>query len=176
MEYQECIFSPALSLGSGKSTLAQNIIFQYPTFKRLSIDNTVLKLHGHYAEDFPISQYAEFQEEAEVILLADLKRILRLGREDIVLDLSFYSKQTRNEYRDLIKDEGKGKYNILLVVFRGEEESLWKRIEGRRVENTKSREQGRPTEGMSVDRATLRMYFDGFEWPDGEGEIVISVE
>lgn len=74
--------------------------------------------------------------------------------------------------REIVERKGKGKYEVLLVVFRGEEEVLWRRIEGRNELFGEGKEE---REGMRVERDMLKGWMDGFEWPDGEGEIVIDV-
>ena len=63
---------------------------------------------------------------------------------------------------------------MVLVYFDANEDVLWERIEGRRME----RERG---EGDSADsacvvtREMLGSFVSGFEVPSGEGEIVIKV-
>lgn len=89
----------------------------------------------------------------------------------MVLDLAFYEKATREEYRKIVEEVGNGSYEVVLVVFKGSEEVLWGRIEGRRL--AQGNGEG---EGMSVERAVLGEYIEGFEWPDGEGEVVVLVE
>lgn len=63
------------------------------------------------------------------------------------------------------------RYQIMLVVFKGSEELLWERI--RRREG-RWREEGMG-EGRSVGRELLAQFVKGFEWPEGEGEIVVEV-
>ncbi|CZR64574.1 related to ATP/GTP-binding protein [Phialocephala subalpina] len=155
--------------GSGKSTLARSIFHNYPNFIRLSIDKHVFEHHGVYDINYPASRYPELQLEAETALIQTLKQTLEEGERDVVLDLSFWSKEMREEYREIIEKEGGGRYEIVLLVFKGSEEVLWRRVEGRRVQDEKLRENGEGGEGMSVDRETLRGYLEGFEWP-GEDE------
>ncbi len=102
-----------------------------------------------------------------------------------MLDLSFWSREFRAEYRALVEECGRGRYVPLLVVFRvpggggaEEERVLWERIEGRRREVERrvevlGKELG--GEGMSPSREELRDYVKGFEWPSGEGEVVVDV-
>ncbi|KAE8444720.1 hypothetical protein EG329_014280 [Mollisiaceae sp. DMI_Dod_QoI] len=162
--------------GSGKSTLARNIVDRYPNFERLSIDKHVFETHGVYDVDYPASRYSQLQSEAEEVVIQHLKTLLRDGKKDVVLDLSFYSKEMRDEYRGMIEEDGEGRCETILVVFKGTEEVLWRRIEERRkwIEEKWSRGEG--SEGMSVGRETLRMYLRGFEWPgEDEGGILIEV-
>lgn len=154
--------------GSGKSTLARNICSSYPNFVRLSIDNYVYLHHGVYDVDYPASTYSELQEEAEKELKAQFSNLLE-ARKDVVLDMSFWSKEFRDEWRHLVEKGGHGEYRVVLVVFRGSEEVLWERI-GRR-----KREIDGKGEGMTIDRETLKIYFEGFEWPEGEDEVFVEV-
>lgn len=154
--------------GSGKSTLARNIVTQHPNFTRLSIDSTIFQTYGVYGKDFNPSLIAQYQDEAEELLKAELTRLLREGKRDVVIDNAFYDKGTRDEYRELVGREGRG-YEVVIFVFRVEEEELWGRIEGR---------QGRGNvegggEGMRIEREVLRGWIEGFEWPVGEGEVEV---
>lgn len=82
-----------------------------------------------------------------------------------------------------MEKEGAGAYGVVLVVFkvRGtveeQERVLWRRIEGRGREWLRSRDEvgGKGREGMLVEKEVLREYLRGFEWPDGEGEVVVDV-
>jgi hypothetical protein len=60
-----------------------------------------------------------------------LVEVVREGMRDVVLDLSFWSKRSRDEYRELVREEGKGRYGVELVVFRGGEEVIWRRLRRR---------------------------------------------
>jgi hypothetical protein len=62
------------------------------------------------------------------------------------------------------------RYKVVLVVFRGREEVIWERIQAR---EGRWREEGMG-EGRPVSRELLAQFLRGFEWPDGEGEIVID--
>lgn len=56
-------------------------------------------------------------------------------------------------------------------MFRGSEEVLWERIQGReRAWREEGMHAGRP-----ISRMLLKEFLRGFEWPEGEGEIVIHV-
>jgi len=90
----------------------------------------------------------------------------------VVVDNAFFAKETRDEYREVIEKEGERRYEVVLVVFRASEERLWERIEGRR---RKGNVEG-GGEGISVDRSMLRGWVEGFEWPEGEGEVEVRVE
>jgi predicted kinase len=162
--------------GSGKSTLANNIISTYPNFTRLSIDAHVFSHHGTYSISYPPSLQSTYQTEAEISIISTLKNILKAGTRDVVLDMAFYNKETRDEYRQIIQEHGGGRYTVCLVVFKGTPDTIWRRIEARRIDMERKKERGDGWEGMSIDRETLNNYDEGFEWPDGEGEIVIDID
>jgi len=108
--------------------------------------------------------------------MTHLKSLLDQGSLDVVLDLSFYTKSWRDEMRELIREHGKGKYEVLLVVFRGDKEVLWERLKKRNSLFEGVEEDRGSLEGLPVSREMLMGWLDGFEWPDGEGEVVVSVE
>jgi hypothetical protein len=57
-----------------------------------------------------------------------------------------------------------------------EEEVLWRRVEGRRLADGEAKGRGERTDGVIVNREKLRGFARGFEWPEGEGEVVVRVE
>ncbi|RFN46057.1 hypothetical protein FIE12Z_9697 [Fusarium flagelliforme] len=94
---------------------------------------------------------------------------------DAVLDLSFYNKEYRDEYKEIIERNG-GRW--VLVYLDVDRELLWTRIRKRRAERDALDPQDPARNGDSafdIDDATFDMYLDGFEPPQGEGEIVIKV-
>ncbi len=80
-------------------------------YVRMSIDTYIFEHHGTYGRDYPTNKYEDFQDEAETALKSQLGAILRVGIRDVVLDYSFYSKDTRDEYRDMIHEYGGGLYD-----------------------------------------------------------------
>jgi predicted kinase len=102
---------------------------------------------------------------------------LKEGTRDVVLDFSFWNREFRDEWRDVIKEETEeGKVKVLIVFFDAEEEVLWRRIEERR---RLAQEKGREADNAAlVTRAMLSRYVRGFERPeeDEEGIIVVKVE
>jgi hypothetical protein len=165
--------------GSGKSALSRNILSSYPNFTRLSIDKIIFEKHGVYGVDYSPSIYSDLQAEAEKELKVELEELLNEGERDAVLDLS---KERREEYREFIGRMGKGRYGVLLVVFRveggmeREEEVLWGMIEGRRMQDEIAVGKGERRDGVIVSRERLGVFIRGFEWPDGEGEVVVRVQ
>ncbi|KAH7411403.1 hypothetical protein BKA64DRAFT_773000 [Cadophora sp. MPI-SDFR-AT-0126] len=173
--------------GSGKSTLAQNLSTQH-AYTRLSIDSLIHQHHGVFGRDYSASLLPSLQDEAESLLKSQLTSLLNAAETDIVLDLSLYSKDDREFYRGVVEREGRGRYGIVLVVFRVRgtveevERVLWRRIERRgegwvraRDEVGEDGERGEGREGMLVERGVLAGYLRGFEWPEGEGEVSVDV-
>lgn len=101
----------------------------------------------------------------------------------MVLDFSFWGREFRNEWREVVREEtggngdedGNERVKVLLVFFDAAEEVLWRRIEERRV-NAESK--GRSADDAAVvTRAMLDRFVRGFERPDeDEGAIVIKVD
>jgi hypothetical protein len=66
----------------------------------------------------------------------------------------------------------------VLVYFQASEETLWKRIEQREADRISELRNGGTGTGDSVYKVTrevLRRYVNGFQVPQGEGEIIIQV-
>ncbi|QGI63901.1 hypothetical protein CEK26_007852 [Fusarium fujikuroi] len=163
-------------LGAGKSTLAKAIVTKFPHFKRLSNDQIIYESHGLYRIDYPEEQYETYQEEASQKLIAELERILQEKSNDVVLDISFYDKEYRDEYKDIVERNG-GRW--VLVYLDAGRDLLWNRIQRRRAERDSLDAKHPKRNGDSafdINDETFAMYLDGFEPPRGEGEIVIKVE
>ncbi|KAI5456757.1 ATP/GTP-binding protein [Mariannaea sp. PMI_226] len=161
--------------GAGKSTLAKEIIQKVPNFVRLSVDVLVYEKHGLYAIDYPREKYEEYLDEGQNRLKGELERLIKEKKNNIALDLSFWNKEYRDEYKELIERSG-GRW--VLVFLDAEKEVLWRRITSRRAHRDAlgAREKGRDGDSaFDVDEKTFEMYCSGFEKPVGEGEITIQV-
>ncbi|KAF5640129.1 integral membrane protein PTH11 [Fusarium sp. NRRL 25303] len=162
--------------GAGKSTLAKAIVTKFPNFKRLSNDQIIYESHGLYKIDYPAEQYETYQEEASQKLIAELERILQDKSNDVVLDLSFYDKEYRDEYKAIVERSGGRWVLVYLDVGR---DLLWNRIQRRRAERDSLDARDPERNGDSafdIDDETFAMYLGGFEPPNGEWEIVIKIE
>ncbi|KAI1801223.1 P-loop containing nucleoside triphosphate hydrolase protein [Daldinia bambusicola] len=153
--------------GAGKSTLSKAILSAHPNFERLSADATIAARHGIYGVDYPPEKYEEFLEEASDECEARLIELLREGKKDLVLDRSFYSKEFREETKKLIEDNG-GRW-VLIYIHVKSKELLWDRIISRRQKGINA------DCAYEITRKILDGYWDGFEAPVNEGEIVIEV-
>jgi hypothetical protein len=60
-------------------------------------------------------------------LKAQFRQLLQEGQRDVVLDFSFWNREYRDEWRDIVseerrmdgagEEEGRGKYRVILVFF-----------------------------------------------------------
>jgi predicted kinase len=158
-------------LGTGKSTLAKAVEVRLPYFTRLSIDEILVEKHGLYGIDYPPDPalYDQYQDEGDHIYLSRLKSLLG-ERKDIILEKSFYAKEDRDDYRRLVEEVGGGEYRVVLVFLHpGDKEKLWDRIVSR------SQEAKGAENCLEISRDLFDSYWDGFEDPVEEGELVIEV-
>lgn len=123
--------------------------------------------------DYAKEKYQEHQAEAQEILVAELKRQLEQGAGDIVLDLSFWNKEYRDEFKAIIQECGA---RWVLVFLHADKEVLWHRITSRKIQRDRQDLADRTGDSaFDVDRDTFDAYCLGFERPCGEGECVIEV-
>ncbi|KAF4985718.1 hypothetical protein FDECE_16358 [Fusarium decemcellulare] len=162
-----------MTCGSGKSTLTKEIIGRLPNFERLSADKTVHEKHGLYAIDYPAERYEEYLDEAQDIIRAELARLLQQKDKDVILDLSFWNREYRNAYKEIIENNG-GRW--VLVFLDADRELLWERITKRRSQRDALDAVHRDGDSaFDIDEKTFSMYWEGFERPKGEGECVIKI-
>jgi predicted kinase len=158
--------------GAGKTTLAKAIQAAYPNFHRISIDETLCKMRGIYGIDYEASAalYEQYQDEADVVYVSKFRSLLA-AKEDVILERSFYAKEDRDKYSQMVEDAG-ARLVLVFLEADGEEgkELLWKRI-CKRSEGAKTADTA-----LDISRETFEMYWAGFENPVGEGEIVVKVE
>jgi predicted kinase len=101
-------------------------------------------------------------------LKVEFGSILDEGMRDVVLDFSFWNREFRDEWREVIKKvEG---VNIILVYFDANEEVLWRRVQER------SRGVRDADSAAEISRELLGVYVGGFEKPEvggDEGEVIV---
>ncbi|KAK5169619.1 uncharacterized protein LTR77_005596 [Saxophila tyrrhenica] len=151
--------------GSGKSTLAKAIVDKLPTFKRVSFDGIVASNHGLYGIDYPEEDHEKLSDEADVEFSETAKRLLAKGEDDIVLDRAFYAKKDREAYKQLAEDHGA---RWLLVYLTAPKDVLWQRIQERRAAEMNA------DSARIISKELLDEFYDGFEVPVREGELVID--
>ncbi|KAJ4298812.1 hypothetical protein N0V88_003850 [Collariella sp. IMI 366227] len=155
------------NVGAGKSTLSKAIVTRYPTFTRLSIDSNIYAKHGLYGTDYPAEKLTKYQDEADVECRETLVDLLDRGERDIVLDRALYSREDRDYFKKVVEENG-GRW--ILVFFRpASKEVIWNRIQKRRKAGINA------DSALDITPEILDGYWEGFENPDGEGEIVVEV-
>ena len=92
------------------------------------------------------------------------------NNQDVILDLSFYDKPYRDEYKKLVEDAG-GRW--VLVFLDADKDVLWKRVQERRA---KRDVEGRDGDcAYDVEEDDFHMYLRCFEKPEGEGEVRVVI-
>ncbi|KAF3046918.1 hypothetical protein E8E12_007463 [Didymella heteroderae] len=154
--------------GAGKTTLVKSVLSKYPQFTRISIDEIIYKAHGIYGTDYPASPslYDQYMDKADEVYLDTFRRLLAEGK-DVAFERSCYAKEDRQEWRKITEDSGA---RVVLVFLQAKDkEVLWTRI------CTRSAAEKTADSALDISRETFEMYWNGFENPEGEGEIVIDV-
>ena len=108
--------------GSGKTTYAKKK--EQEGYIRLSIDEEMWKLYGRKGIDYPEEQYEKLSEQVEAALQKKLLSLIQQGK-DVVIDFSFWSKENRNFYKELIQKAGA---ETELVYMKASKELLQKRL------------------------------------------------
>jgi predicted kinase len=97
--------------------------------------------------------------------LQTAKAILAEGKDDLVLDRAFYAKEDRDVYKRLVEEAGA---RWVLVYLTAPKEVLWERIHSRRAEGIHA------DVALEISKELLDNFYDNFEVPNGEGEIVVD--
>ncbi|ATG55776.1 aminoglycoside phosphotransferase [Brachybacterium ginsengisoli] len=140
--------------GSGKSTLARR--FEADGMVRLSVDAEAWA-RGHRTMPLPEAAGAEIVAELEQRLLA----FVRAG-QDVVLDLSFWSREMRDRWRELLLPTGVVPEIVQAVASR---ETVLARLEARAAEHS---------DDFRLPRELAELYFDHFEPPtEEEGPLTV---
>jgi hypothetical protein len=151
--------------------LAKSIQTHFPNFYRLSIDRIIARHHGIYGIDYPASSsiYAAYQREADDIYLSTFRGILA-QKKNILLERSFFAKEDRDQYRNLVEEAG-AKFVLVFLKAEGDtgKEMLWNRI-CKRCEAPKTADSA-----LDISKELFKTYWDNFEGPVDEEEIVIRM-
>jgi len=147
--------------GSGKTTYAKPL--EAAGFVRLSIDEEIFARHGRYDIDYPASAWVAYQQEAEDALKQRLRESIAAGK-NVVVDFSFWNRAFRDEWKRLIEEAG-GAWE--LVFIKTDPANLPQRLEQRRL-------RGDEANAFPVSPEMLAEFIAGFEFPEGEGEIVVE--
>ena len=149
--------------GAGKTTYAQEL--ECRGFTRLSIDEEIWRRFGRFGLDYPPSEYKGHQETAEQVLRAELVSLMR-QRSPVVIDSSFWRRETRDRYKALIVEHG---CHWDLVYLDVEVATLRERL-------TRRSDRFDANAAFSISEALMLAYLEGFEAPDDEGKIVLRWE
>lgn len=147
--------------GSGKTTFALKL--EKAGFVRLSIDEDIWSTHGRFGVDYPEQAYESFKEQSEIRLRGELVKLIQAKRH-VVIDFSFWQRQKRAEYKQLIERYG-GVWALIHLKVHPDE--LRRRLQVR---------SGRfdANAAFPITEEILTRFLSGFETPAGEGELVIE--
>ncbi|MEL3971674.1 ATP-binding protein [Rossellomorea oryzaecorticis] len=146
--------------GSGKTTFSQRL--EKKGFVRLSIDEEIWASRGRYGVDFPLEKIEEYKKEAERTLRTRLIKLIQ-EKHQVVIDFSFWDRARRGQYKKLIENSGG---NWKLIYMKVHPDDLRKRLA--------MRNQHFDANSFPISEELLTSYLEGFEIPDGEGEIVVE--
>jgi hypothetical protein len=189
---------PSQHTGTGKSTLSHALTTTIPNATRLSIDALIHANHGLYGIDYPPSAYQTHQASAAALFEDRLRDLLSpaprksdegeegkskegeaKGKGDkeggaIILDRAFYARADRDRFRAIIEDGGARCVLVYLRPARGRE-WLWERIQRRWAGRVEVKGEGRGDVSLEIHREVFDGWWDGFEVPLGEWEVVLEV-
>jgi predicted kinase len=140
--------------GSGKSTVARR--YERQGMTRLSFDQEAWS-RGITAMPLPEDVHRDIERE----LRARLVDLVRAGA-DVVLDFSFWSRRTRDEYRELLRPLGVVPETVYLATDRA---TVLQRISSRAA---------RDGDDYAISEELAAFYFDHFEVPTAaEGPLTV---
>jgi predicted kinase len=140
--------------GSGKSTVARQ--YERQGMTRLSFDQ---EAWARGITAMPLPQ--DVHRDIERVLRARLLDLVRAGA-DVVLDFSFWSRRTREEYRELLRPLGVVPETVYLATDRA---TVLRRIGARAA---------RDGDDYAISAELAAFYFDHFEIPTAaEGPLTV---
>lgn len=147
--------------GSGKTTFAQKL--ESEGFTRLSIDEDIWATHGRFGVDYPEQNYEAYKEESENKLRGQLVNLIQ-AKHHIVIDFSFWQRQKRNDYKQLIQQHG-GMWELIYLKVQPNELRQRLLIRSERFDANAA---------FPITEDILTRFLKGFEPPSGEGETIIE--
>ncbi|WNS42317.1 AAA family ATPase [Paenibacillus sp. MMS20-IR301] len=147
--------------GSGKTTFSQKM--EHYGYVRLSIDEEVWSVNGRYGIDYSLEAYRDKLDEAHIRLRRKIVQCIQDKRQSVV-DSSFWNREERNEYKQLIENAG-GQWR--LIYLRVDPEQLRERLKLRS-------QRFDANAAFTITEELLTAFINGFEVPEDEGEIVID--
>ncbi|MGM0751703.1 MAG: AAA family ATPase [Bacillota bacterium] len=146
--------------GSGKTTFSQQL--EKNGFVRLSIDEEIWATYGRYGIDFPMEKVEEYKKEAERKLRNELVKFIQ-DKKQVVIDFSFWDRARRDQYKQLIEKSG-GKWKLIYLKVSPDDLRERLKIRNKRFD----------ANAFPITEELLTSYLNGFEIPNGEGEMVIE--
>ena len=146
--------------GSGKTTFSKQL--EKNGFVRLSIDEEIWATHGRYGIDFPMEKMEEYKKEAESKLRTILLKLIQ-NKQQVVIDFSFWDRARRDDYKQLIETSG-GKWKLIYIKVDPVELRNRLNIRNQRLD----------ANSFPISEELLTSYLEGFEIPEGEGEVVVE--
>jgi predicted kinase len=147
--------------GSGKTTVAT--ILESKGFVRLSIDEEIWSAFGRFGIDYRPEEYAELQKQAAEIVRMRLEELLR-QKTPVVIDNSFWKRETRDQYKRLIESYGR---RWMLLYLKVDPSVLRARLLQRR-------ERFDANAAFPIEDDLLDSYLKSFQEPSGEGELIFQ--
>lgn len=140
--------------GSGKSKVARE--YEHQGMTRLSFDQ---EAWSRGITTMPLPQ--DVHRDIEHVLRARLVDLIRDG-SDVVLDFSFWSRRTRDEYRELLRPFGVVPETVYLATDRA---TVLRRIAARAAQDG---------DDFTISTELAAFYFDHFEVPTAaEGPLTV---
>ena len=146
-------------IGSGKTTFARLLEKKLPAV-RLTHDEWIRKLYGRAP---PEDAYPEYYRRVEDLIWATAAGVLASG-SDVVLDLGFWTRESRDTARERIASIGSNASFYSVVCPR---ETMLSR--------TLARSEDPPPDSMWVDRPAFEKFWRRFE-PMGDDETFTRID
>jgi len=148
--------------GSGKTTSAQWLETQ--GYVRLSVDEEIWHRSGRYGIDYTPDQYARLSQEVEDVLRQRLVDLIGQGL-DVVVDLSFWRRASRELYKQLVETAG-GRWRLVYLQVPSD-------VLRQRLSQRAHRFDANAAFAITDDLPST--YLAGFEAPNGEGEEIVTI-
>lgn len=129
---------------------------------RLSIDEAVFKRHGRHGVDYDESKYPEYAALARAELDRKLLSLIDSG-QDVVLDHGFWSREIRDNYKQLI-DKAGGCWRLLF--FNVPIDEIHGRLIGRNPRDDAN--------SLFVDDRRFTEFLTRWQPAEGEGEQLVA--
>ena len=126
------------------------------------VDEEMWNIYGQKGVDYPEEQYDELSDKVEHILRQKMISLIK-DEQNIVVDFSFWNKDNRNLYKNIIENTGGA---VELVYMKASKELLWNRLQKRNL----SLHANSP---FMITDEILEYHYNEFQEPKDEGETVL---